>query len=102
MIQVVLDGCLDFGVQLSQYHVSPTAGVFADIVTFVREAYLILYYARRFILIDTLFVNSGNLRKKANSPTDAKKYKTESEVYYEFLLTELPTEEALALINQVN
>ena len=82
-----------FVVQLSKYHVTPTEGVFADVVMFVREAYLILYYARRFFFTDTLLVNSRNPRKKAKSPSDAKKDKTESEVYDEFLSTELFTED---------
>lgn len=82
-----------FVVQLSKYHVTPTAVVFADVVAFVRESYLILYYARLFFFTDTLLVNSGNPRKKAKSPSDAKKDKTESEVYDEFLSTELFTED---------
>jgi len=82
-----------FVVQLSKYHVSPKAVVFADVATFVREAYLILYYARRFFFTDTLLVKSGNSRKKAKSPSDAKKDKTESDVYDEFLSTELFTED---------
>lgn len=59
----------------------------------VREAYLILYYARCFFLTDTLLVNSGNPKKKAKSPSDAKRDKTESEVYDDFLSTELCTED---------
>jgi hypothetical protein len=38
-------------------------------------------------------VNSGNPKKKAKSTSDAKRDKTESEVYDDFLSTELGTED---------
>ncbi|MGB7956900.1 MAG: hypothetical protein WCF23_23245 [Candidatus Nitrosopolaris sp.] len=38
-------------------------------------------------------VNSGNPKKKAKSPSEAKRDKTESEVYDDFLSTELGTED---------
>ena len=80
-----------FVVQLSKYHVTPTAGVFADVVTFVREAYLILYYIHCFFHTVTLLV-SRNHRKKTNMSSVVKRDNTES-VYDEFLSTELSTED---------